>query len=182
MRIGGKLFWRRSQRGIFLGPLAALPPKNFPRTRTSEPACRLDSIPYRACVLLVVYDIIVFENLPIDLFSLYILFSQYRSCDNTPENCFFQISFYSRAYVRIIYGKTKDQVPLEPESLGKTKHASQRGPFRPSRHKREADVFKTNLGLVWVILTLLNLVPRVLSYPSLQSERERTWKRTWTRG
>ena len=30
----------------------------------------------------------------IDLFSLYILFSQYKSCDNTLENCFFQISFY----------------------------------------------------------------------------------------
>ena len=28
----------------------------------------------------------------IDLFSLYLLFSQYRSCDNTLENCFFQIS------------------------------------------------------------------------------------------
>ena len=55
---------------------------------------------------------------PIDLFSLYILFSQYRSCDNTPENCFFQISSYSRAFVRIIYEKTKGQVPLEP-LLGK---------------------------------------------------------------
>ena len=28
----------------------------------------------------------------IDLFSLYVLFSQYRSCDNTLENCFFQIT------------------------------------------------------------------------------------------
>ena len=34
-----------------------------------------------------------------DLFSLYVLFSQYRSCDNTLENCFFQISSCSRAYV-----------------------------------------------------------------------------------
>ena len=55
---------------------------------------------------------------PIDLFSLYILFSQNRSCDNTPKNCFFQISSYSRAFVRIIYEKTKGQVPLEP-LLGK---------------------------------------------------------------
>ena len=44
---------------------------------------------------------------PIDLFSLYILFSQKRSCDNTPKNCFFQISSYSRAFVRIIYEKIK---------------------------------------------------------------------------
>ena len=36
----------------------------------------------------------------IDLFSLYVLFSQYRSFDNTLENCFFQISSCSRAYVR----------------------------------------------------------------------------------
>ena len=54
----------------------------------------------------------------IDLSSLYVLFYQYRSCDNTLENCFFQISFYSRAYVRIIYEKTKCHVPLGP-LLGK---------------------------------------------------------------
>ena len=56
--------------------------------------------------------------LPIDLFSLYVLFSQNRSCDNTLENCFFQIPSYSRAYVRIIQEKTKSQVPLGP-LLGK---------------------------------------------------------------
>ena len=56
----------------------------------------------------------------IDLFSLYVLFSQYRSCDNTLENCFFQISSHSRANVRIIYEKTKSQVPLGP-LLGKQK-------------------------------------------------------------
>ena len=43
----------------------------------------------------------------IDLFSLYVLFSQYRWCDNTLEYCFFQISSHSRAYLRIIYEKTK---------------------------------------------------------------------------
>ena len=35
-----------------------------------------------------------------DLFSLYVLFSQYRSFDNTLKNCFFQSSSCSRAYVR----------------------------------------------------------------------------------
>ena len=49
--------------------------------------------------------------IPIDLFSLYVLFSQYRSCDNTVEKIFFQISPYSRAYLRIIYDKTKGQGP-----------------------------------------------------------------------
>ena len=43
----------------------------------------------------------------IDLFSLFFfLFSQYSSCDNTLENCFFQISSYSPAYQRKIYEKT----------------------------------------------------------------------------
>ena len=41
-----------------------------------------------------------------------------RSCDNTVDNCFIQISFYLRAYVRIRYEKTKGQIPLRP-SLGK---------------------------------------------------------------
>ena len=36
----------------------------------------------------------------------------HRSCDKTPEDRFFQMSSYSRAYVRIIYEKTKGQVPL----------------------------------------------------------------------
>ena len=55
-----------------------------------------------------------------DLLSLYVLFSQYMSCDNTLENCFFQILSNSRAYLRIIYEKTKGQVLLEP-LLGKQK-------------------------------------------------------------
>ena len=50
----------------------------------------------------------------IALFSLYVLFSQYRSSDNTLENCFSQISSYSRAYLRVIYEKTKSQVPPDP--------------------------------------------------------------------
>ena len=48
------------------------------------------------------------------------------SCDNTLykmnilENCFFQISSYSHAYVGIIYEKTKGQVPLGPLAETKT--------------------------------------------------------------
>ena len=36
----------------------------------------------------------------IDLTSLYVLFSQYKSRDNTLGNNFFQISFYLQAHVR----------------------------------------------------------------------------------
>ena len=50
----------------------------------------------------------------IDLLSLYILFSQYRSFDDTLENCFFQIFSYPRAYLRVMYEKTKGKVPLGP--------------------------------------------------------------------
>ena len=53
----------------------------------------------------------------IDLLSLYVLFSQYMLCDNTLENCFFQISSCSRAYV-CRHKNTKCQVPLGP-LLGK---------------------------------------------------------------
>ena len=43
-------------------------------------------------------------------YSLCVLFSQNRSCDNTPS--------YSRVCLRIIYEKRKGQVPLGP-LLGK---------------------------------------------------------------
>ena len=59
----------------------------------------------------------------IDLFSLYVSFSQHRSCDNTLKNCVFQISSCSRAYVRKIYEKTKGQVPQGP-LLGKKRTTS----------------------------------------------------------
>ena len=40
------------------------------------------------------------------------MFFKYRSCacDDTLENCFFQISSYSHAYASLIYEKTKGQV------------------------------------------------------------------------
>ena len=41
-------------------------------------------------------------------------FSHYRSCDDTLENCFFKTISYSRAYLSIIYEKTKRQVSLAP--------------------------------------------------------------------
>ena len=61
-------------------------------------------------------------QLTIDLFSLYILFSQCRSCVVTLESCFFEISSYSRAYVRIIYEKTKGKSLWEHHMtyIGKT--------------------------------------------------------------
>ena len=66
---------------------------------------------------------LVYQDNPvgIDLFSLYVLFSQYRSRDNTLGNRFFQISSYSLAYLRIIYEKTMGQVLLGP-AIGKTQH------------------------------------------------------------
>ena len=54
----------------------------------------------------------------IDLTSLYVLFSQYKSRDNTLRNSFFQISSYLREHLRIHCEKTAGQVPLGP-LLGK---------------------------------------------------------------
>ena len=42
-------------------------------------------------------------------FSRYVLFSQCRSSDITLENCFIQISSYSRTYVHIMYEKTNEK-------------------------------------------------------------------------
>ena len=39
----------------------------------------------------------------VHLFILYVLFTHFRSFDNTLEKCFFQISSNSHAYIRIIY-------------------------------------------------------------------------------
>ena len=69
------------------------------------------------------YIIEVWKSTRIDLFSLCVLFYQYRYCDDTLGKCFFQLSYNSRAYVRIIYENTKGQIPLGPLQ-GETKHRS----------------------------------------------------------
>ena len=56
----------------------------------------------------------------IHLFSLYVLFSQCRSYDNTLEDCFFQIFPHSRAYVSIMMKKTKGEIPPEVHRENKT--------------------------------------------------------------
>ena len=56
----------------------------------------------------------------IHLFSLYVLFSQCRSYDNTLEDCFFQIFPHSRAYVSIMMKKTKGEIPPELHRENKT--------------------------------------------------------------
>ena len=48
---------------------------------------------------------------PIDLFSLYVLFSHFRPHDATLGNSFFQRSSYARAHVRINYEETKGKFP-----------------------------------------------------------------------
>ena len=59
----------------------------------------------------------------IDLFSLYVLFSHDRSCDNTLENCFFQILSYSHASSMHDLWKDKgSSSPGTSTAYGKTKH------------------------------------------------------------
>ena len=69
-----------------------------------------------------------FQKTPqIDFFSLYVFFFHFRSLEGTPENCFFLC--HSRAYVYIIYEKTKLKFPWEHNVvwIGKTKHTSYKG-------------------------------------------------------
>ena len=56
----------------------------------------------------------------IHLFSLYVLLTQCRSCDNNLEDCFLPISSHSRAYVSIIMEKTKGEIPPELHRETKT--------------------------------------------------------------
>ena len=51
-------------------------------------------------------------KLPIDLFSLYVLFSHFRPRDATRGNSFFQMSSYARANVRITNAENKRQIPM----------------------------------------------------------------------
>ena len=53
-------------------------------------------------------------------FSLYVSFSECRSCYNILEDRFFQISPHSRAYVSIIMKKTKGEIPPELHRENKT--------------------------------------------------------------
>ena len=65
--------------------------------------------------LLISYTHIPSCALRIDLFSFYVLSSQFRSCDNTLGNCFFfQIWSYPPAHIRKICEKKMKQIPLSP--------------------------------------------------------------------
>ena len=50
----------------------------------------------------------------------------YRSCDNTRENCFFQIWSYSRAYVRIISENTKKSTTCNNSLKAESKTTKQK--------------------------------------------------------
>ena len=69
----------------------------------------------------------------IDLFSLYVLFSQYRPRDNTLENSFFQISSCSRAYVRTTRQSVK--FPCDLYSENKTYKLKRSIPRNPVQHE-----------------------------------------------
>ena len=66
---------------------------------------------------------------PIDLFSLYVLFSHFRPRDATRGNSFFQMSSYARANLRITNEKTKGKFPWGHHVVwnGKTKCTSWKG-------------------------------------------------------
>ena len=59
--------------------------------------------------------------MPIDLFSLYVLFSHFRPRDATRGNSFFQMSSYARANLRITNekGKENSHVGITWSEMGK---------------------------------------------------------------
>ena len=69
------------------------------------------------------YSVDKYLERPNDLFSLYFLFCHCRLCDESPENCFFQMSRYPRAYARTTNEKTKGKFPWEHDVvwIGKIK-------------------------------------------------------------
>ena len=95
----------------------------------------------------------------IDLFSLYVLFSWCRSCDNTQGNCFFQISSYSHAYLRIIYERTKGQVPLGP-LLGK-QNIQAKEVYLPTENKGASNVNCSTVVSVFDVCLLHNQSPLI---------------------
>ena len=73
---------------------------------------------------------------PIDLFSLYILFSHFRPRDAARGNSFFQMSSYARANLRITNDKTKGKFPWGHHVIwnGKTKCPSWKGLLNTAMH------------------------------------------------
>ena len=69
------------------------------------------------------YSVDKYLERPNDLFSLYFLFCHCRLCDESPENCFFQMSRNPRAYARTTNEKTKGKFPWEHDVvwIGKIK-------------------------------------------------------------
>ena len=59
------------------------------------------------------YSVDKYSERPNDPFSLYVLFCHCRLCDESPENRFFQMSRYPRAYAGTTNEKTKGKFPWE---------------------------------------------------------------------
>ena len=99
----------------------------------------------------------------IDLFSLHVLLFQYRSFDNTLEECFFQISSHPRVYLRIIYENTRN-------SIGKAKH-------KPKRSIKAWCLQLTTISLIYCLACCLcSSVPLArYTLPSLRIKSAPVW-------
>ena len=99
----------------------------------------------------------------IDLFSLHVLLFQYRSFDNTLEECFFQISSHPRVYLRVIYENTRN-------SIGKAKH-------KPKRSIKAWCLQLTTISLIHCLACCLcSSVPLArYTLPSLRTKFAPVW-------
>ena len=67
-------------------------------------------------VVTIIFIIIKSKLAGVNRQSLYVLFSHFRARDGTPENCFFQMSSYARAYVFIMENITRISLGLNWEN------------------------------------------------------------------
>ena len=110
-------------------------------------------------ILLTNKNVPLIYSFTIALFSLYVLFSYCRSCDNTQGNCFFQILPYSHAYLRMIYEKTKGQFPLGP-LLGKQKTQAKEI-YLPTENKGASNINCSTVVLYLMFVALHNQSPLI---------------------
>jgi len=101
----------------------------------------------------------------IDLFSLYVLFSNFKPRDVTRGNSFFQMSSYARANVRITNDKNKKKIPMR----------ALRGP------KRENKMYKLKRSIGEEFhLTLFTWIPSCRTSPVSQPIRSTVIQCQWT--
>ena len=122
--------------------------------------------PYLLFIFYLIQLFIIQLPPPIDLFSLYILFSHFRPRDSTRGNSFFQMSSYARANLRITNEKQKEnsREGITWSEMGKQNVQAEK--VYSNQHKRESNIISTlaaNFACVYVLHVACTFLTRSLS-------------------